>query len=279
MNHFVYIITEGVQDVVFLTLVLRQAFGLKLIEKQSELPQEAATWLTNFKWPVGGDIARRAVPAPSFVGGDGVFVAIRNAQGLSNISKVMAVDDEVFLRLQWAPSAVAVVLDADDEEPALRFAGIAKLLVQLQWPKPERLEVIAQSSGKRAGVFSFPGAGRSGTLEDVLVPLGNRRFPELARHADDYVTQWMTDAVRTQGADFKLLRKPSGPKKAVLSAMVALLKPTKGLVPSLEDQHWLPASLNEAAELIPLLEFLTRLLEVPLVEQISNEPQPTGEPA
>ncbi|MEW6742327.1 MAG: DUF3226 domain-containing protein [Planctomycetota bacterium] len=260
MSNFTYIVAEGVLDVVVLTQVLKHGFAFAVVERKSDLPGLAARWLTQFKWPVGNDIARRSVPAPAFLLKDGWVIGLRNAQGLDNIKKTVRADTEAFLRLPWMPAAMGIVLDADDTPPANRFPDFAALLQTHGYPRPAALDTIARSGELRAGVFAFPGKGRPGTLEDILVPLGATRFPILSRHAERYVADWRsTDDAQTD-ADFKELRSPSGPKKARLSAAVALLKPAKALPASIEDQGWVPADPRCCDALKPLMGFLDQLL-------------------
>jgi hypothetical protein len=66
MRRFVYLITEGVLDVVFLTEIMRHRYSLAVVARKADLEIEAAKWLDHFKWPVGEDISRMAVPAPVF---------------------------------------------------------------------------------------------------------------------------------------------------------------------------------------------------------------------
>ena len=259
MKKFIYIIAEGVLDVVFATEVLRRCFGGTVVGEKSALPQEASRWLEQFKWPVGDDIARKAVPAPAFILCGERFIAMRNAQGISRIGKTLNADTESFLRLRWNPDALCILLDADEEEPGTRFGEFAALIENAGYPRPESLDVPMENNGVRSAVFSFPGDGQRGTLEDVLRPLACARFPGLAQHAERYVETW----IRTEDAgshDFKELRRPAAKSKALLSSMTALLKPGKSIIVSLEDQNWIPEEFERCDALVPFLRFLKELL-------------------
>ena len=260
MKQFAYLVTEGVLDVVFLTQVLRAGFGFVVIDRKSNLPQQAADWLGNFKWPVADDISRLAVPAPVFLQRDDCLVSLRNAKGTGNIQKILQADQEAFFRFQLRPQAIGIVLDADDLPPSERFSQFANLLSESNYPRPQSLEAIILENGVRSGIFSFPGKGMLGTIEDVLLPLGLTRFPRLAHTAGEYVESWIKNDAAGPSDDFRELRKPAGSKKAKLSAMAAVLKPAKSLNASMEDQKWIPAQLDGCAELMPLIEFLRNLL-------------------
>lgn len=261
MKQFVYIIAEGTLDVVVLTQILEQMLSLEIVKEKSVLPPEANAWLDQFKWPHEGAISRRAVPAPAFLQNNDFIVGIRNAEGIDKIRRVMNADSEFFLRINWTPSCAAIILDADDDLPINRFADFAELLHEYGYPKPLLLEEIASIEARRAGVFALPGAGKSGTLEDILLPLAGIRFPELKKHAEKYVQDWISVQLAQVGRDHKELNKPSGYKKAQLSSMVALLKPAKPLVSSIEDQKWLPEKLRDCIELEPLIQFLEKVFD------------------
>ena len=128
MKKFVYLIAEGVLDVVVLTQILRSEFKFDEVKRKADLPEEASKWLSQFKWPEGDDIKRRTVPAPAFLIDERFCVAIRNSQGITNIRRTMISDHEAFLRLDLNPSAVGIVLDSDDVPPADRFNEFAELL-------------------------------------------------------------------------------------------------------------------------------------------------------
>lgn len=261
MKPFVYIITEGILDVVVLTSVLSRSFGFNVIQQKSKLPQLFEYWLNSFKWPVGEDVSRRSVPAPAFLESDSMLVGIRSAQGLKNIAKTIAIDQEVFLKPDGKqPVVIGVVLDADDEGPQKRFEKFAELLSKAGYPRPATLDGVTETNNQRSGIFAFPGLGVPGTIESVLVPLARNRFPDLHKFVSTYVDEWCRTDMASPSPDHDELRKPSGPLKATLSSMVAFLKPAKPLNASIEDHKWLPADPRACTELQPLVEFLEKLL-------------------
>lgn len=261
MKPFVYILTEGVLDIVVLTSVLTRSFGFALLKNKSALPECFAGWLDAFKWPTGDDITRRAVPAPAFFESDRMLVGIRSAQGIDNMARTLAVDQEVFSRRgRQQPVVIGIVLDADDEAPQKRFKKFAELLVSAGFPQPLSLDDVIEHAGKRSGLFAFPGGGLAGTIEDSLVPLAQRRFPQLHQFVSPYVAEWCQTTMANDSKDYAELRKPSGPLKAMLSSMVAFLKPAKPLNASIEDHNWLPLDPRTCPELQPLVQFFEKLL-------------------
>jgi hypothetical protein len=268
MKPFVYILTEGVLDIVVLTSVLTRSFEFALLKQKSTLPECFAGWLDAFKWPTGDDITRRAVPAPVFLESDRLLVGIRSAQGIDNMSRTLSIDREVFSRRErQQPVVIGIVLDADDEEPQKRLKKFAELVVSAGFPQPLSLDQVIDGGGKRSGIFAFPGGGLSGTIEDSLLPLAQRRFPQLHQFVSPYVAEWCQTTLANESKDYAELRKPSGPLKATLSSMVAFLKPAKPLNASIEDHNWLPLNPRTCTELQPLVQFLENLLApVPVVE-------------
>ena len=260
MKKFIYIIAEGVLDVVFVTEVLRRCFKGEVVREKSALPQEAFRWLKQFKWPVGEDIVRKAVPAPAFVRCGDYFFALRNAQSISNIERTLNADMEAFLRLSWRPDDICIFFDADDKDPTVCFGDFADLLRKIGYPSPLTLDMLLEVNKLRAGIFAFPGEGKKGTREDILCPLATERFPNLERHAERYVQKW-DEENGCGGEDFKELRRPAGKSKAVLSSMTALLKPGKSIIASIEDQNWIPDEPECCEVLAPFLRFLTMLLK------------------
>lgn len=268
---FAYVVAEGVLDVVFLTQVLRTLFGASQISQKQNLPASAALWIDGFKWPVANDIKRMSVPAPVFVQSESWIFGMRNAGGLEKIRATMTADFEQFLRIDWHPDSVAIILDADDQAPAARFQAFSGLITERGFPAPIGLESIAESGPKRAGIFGFPGGGAAGTIEDVLLPIAESRFSDLHRHTATHVDTWQPMG----NVDFAELSRPSGRKKARLSSMAALLKPGKPLNSSLEDQHWLPSDISTCQPISSLVAFLQALCPHPTIPvEIPAEPRP-----
>ncbi|MBI2568727.1 MAG: hypothetical protein HYV63_17035 [Candidatus Schekmanbacteria bacterium] len=158
------------------------------------------------------------------------------------------------------------MLDSDEEPLSQRFDGFAALLAESGYPCPDGLDTVATSGNRRAGVYALPGLQQPGTLEDLLLPIGERRFPALHQHAQNFVKDWQPCAPASH-ADHKELSKPAGPKKARLSAMVALLKPGKPLAASLEDQGWLPVLPESIPALGALTTFLANLLAIAIEDE------------
>jgi hypothetical protein len=262
MTQFCYIITEGVLDVVLITQVIQRGLGGELVKRMHDLSDNGRTYVKKrFKFPYNDDITRRSVPMPAFLQIGQSLIILGNAQGLSRIKDTIESDQEAFKHLDWYPDAMAVIYDADNQPPMDRFSGFAELFQPYGYPTPTHLEQVVRANGLRAGLFAFPGQGRRGTLEDVLLPLAVNRFPELSQYAVSYVDTWFAADIAKNHPDFKELRNPSGVRKAKLSALASLLKPAKPITASIEDQKWVPITPEESEPLAPLVSFVRQLLE------------------
>ncbi len=265
MSQFVYLIAEGVHDVAFLGKLMAVVHGAKRIKRLEELTGFLHDWLEDgFAWPrkVGGlhDIERLSVPAPVLyrLGSDDIVV-LRNAQGITEIGRTLEVDLEAFSRAHDGPRSIGVVLDSDDEDPGRRFAKLQNTLAALKLDAPTAVGSVT-TGVPRVGVFALPAPSVPGTLEDVLLALGDVAYPELAAAARGHAEHWRTVADGNPTAsDWKEIRKPAGAKKAAISAMTAVLKPGKSTPASLEDNGWVSDQTKALACLTPTLAFLDAL--------------------
>ena len=138
-----------------------------------------------------------------------------------------------------------------------------KTLEGLDLHLPTALATVSDGD-PRVGIFALPEQGVPGTLEDILLTLGEKAYPDLAAGAREYAARWRQEAEdQPEVADWKELRKPAGEKKAAISAMTALLKPGKSTQVSLEDNRWVSEQTQALACLQPCLEFLSSLLASP----------------
>jgi hypothetical protein len=263
MSRFVYILAEGVHDVAFLGRLLKLGFGASRVRTMEALDEGRRAWMSSFKWPsTRGDatnIDRLAVPAPVFHRlAAGTLVALRNAEGIDRMFAMLERDLESFDRDRNGPDTIGVVRDSDKEPPEQQFQEIAVKLQDLKLAVPQGFGHVA-GSAPRIGVFALPEPGVAGTLEDVLLSLGEVAYPELFMAARSYVEQFRNQA-ELGGSDWKELRAPAGPKKATIGAMTAMLKPGKSMQTSLDDNGWVSEATKAAPALQPCLSFLHALL-------------------
>lgn len=264
MSGLIYVLVEGVHDVAFVGQIFSVCFGARRVETMEELDEATRAWMGSFKWPIqqGGKtpIRRLAVPAPAFFRLPGGGLAgLRNAQGITELGKTLSLDLEAFTRTSLSLDAVGVVLDSDDEPQAIRYATMKALLEAQKLDAPDSLAVVSTGS-PRVGVFALPEANVAGTLEDVLLALGDVAYPDLTAASSEYATAWHTRVAADPSREWKELKKPAGLKKAKVNAMTALLKPGKATQVSLEDNRWISDMTKSAACLAPCLAFMRALI-------------------
>lgn len=265
MSAFSYIVTEGVHDVAFLGRLLSIAHGAARIRKLEDLDDSHKQWLSAFKWPMKNkahhDISRLSVPAPVFFRlATNDVIALRNAQGISGIGDTLEIDLESFARNLNGPRAIGVVLDMDDQPAAQRFEMLASALHRVNLTPPSALGEVS-AGAPRVGAFALPGTGAEGTLEDILLELGETAYPELTRVARGFADHWLPhSSSEPDSSDWKEYRKPAGRKKATVGAMTAVLKPGKSVQVSLDDNRWVSEQTVGLACLQPALGFLSALL-------------------
>jgi len=275
MTSFMYLLTEGVHDVAFLGKLLTVCWAATPVETMEELDEAPRAWMGAFKWPIprgaNTPIRRLAVPAPVFYRlPAGTLVALRNAQGISEIGKTLAVDLEAFTRIPSGPESIGVVLDSDDEPADQRFGKLRAALESVKLAAPAALGEVSGGT-PRVGVFALPEPGIVGTLEDVLLALGDVAYPELTVAARGYAAEWRKKADGDPtGSDWKEIRKPAGAKKATIGAMTAVLKPGKSMQVSLEDNRWVSDETKAVLGLQPCIGFLNALFE-PMGEEPEGE--------
>lgn len=250
----IYLITEGVHDVAYLSRILVRQFKLRQAAALTDLDDVYRQWIeSSCKWPHNNRIDRSSVPAPELYVGPDMAVALANAEGIDSICKKLRVDLTYFAQTGASLDAIGVVLDADDADPAVHrqkmVAGLNAELVEASLPRPPR-----------TGVFILPDDTSLGTLEDVLIPLGRRLFPGLFASADLHIQAAHNELDNLLGDERKAFKRPSGPSKALLSAVAAVLKPGKAIQATLKDHRWISKETLSAPELAPTIEFLQRLL-------------------
>ena len=265
MSDFLYIIAEGVQDVAFIGKLLTVHHGAARLKRMEDLGADHAAWMSSFKWPIksalGTDIERFSVPAPTFyrVAPD-ITVVLRSAGSIEKIYNTLEVDVESFVRGASGPATVGILLDSDDEPAETRLGKLRTSLAALALDVPGSFATVGNGT-PRVGVFAAPEPGVAGTLEDLLLMIGDVSYPELAASARAYAEGWRTRAqTDLKGSDWSLMRKPAGGKKAAVAAMTAILKPGYAAQVSIEQNRWLGEHTKRLPGLKPFADFLAALL-------------------
>lgn len=264
MSYRIYLMVEGVVDLAVMGRLLANR-GFTRVKDVKELG-EWSEYQAGFTYPKSGaktqDISDFSIRAPEYFRNGEALVVLRCGNG--NEMFVDFKNDLLQLSRSYVPDAIGIVGDADEkldltlDDWQRKLAKIGEQ-VGLEFPIPSQSGVVTTQAGRKVGFFLFPGAG-SGTIEDVLLALGQRAFPVLRSKAGDYV-EGVRDDDFPQSRDLKELRKPAGRNKAILSAMVAVLRPEKATPLTLREDRWLDSEIIEATpEMQSCIRFLTDLL-------------------
>jgi hypothetical protein len=266
MSRFIYLLSEGVHDVAFLSRLLKHVHGASKVERKSGLDDQRQRWISGFKWPIGENIDRLAVPAPKFVHieASNTLIGLRNAEGIDRLKATLEDDLELLYKLEALPDAIGVFLDSDREPQDQRFNKLRSELMKISTLSgaPDTLATMGTGS-PRVGIFAFPSPGREGALEDLLLDIGAVPYEELCKRAGDYVTAWHAHVGSDTHKDWKDLKGQSGMKKAAFATATAVLKPGRGAVATIEDNRWIGEATKSHPSLAPCLAFLSALLTAP----------------
>ena len=238
MVRYCYIVTEGPQDIEFLSRILRKFHGLTLVTQFSLLN---SFWkpLVPKTFPVDDDLKKR-VPVPTFLQNSELSVALHSAEGIERL--VDTIEESLTLISVAQIFGIGIVLDADDnEKPADRFN---KLISSPNLPKlslPSKAGEVTKDS-PRLGIFIMPNNVEPGTLEDILLECAEVNYPELLNLSNSYVSGVSGIDIKNTKLnknDLKYFKKPAGKNKAIVSMISSVLRPGKTLQVSIQDNRWI----------------------------------------
>ena len=252
-----YIAVEGQHDAAFIGRLLKDE-GFRIVVQKKDL-DPAYTRLVPTDFPYEDDLLRR-VPVPFFYQKANHAVALHPAGGENQLASraVIAVP-----QISGVVDSIGFILDADDKgSPAERLgrlsASIANRSKAPGFALPSALGTI-QSGPPRCGVFIMPDNVGHGTLEDLLLDCAGTQYGGLLAQAGSYVQG--IDRTRLSKDDLAELDAPSGPKKARVGAIGAVLKPGKAIQNSIADHRWLEGMADQLPRIAAFREFLRDLLD------------------
>ena len=254
------LIVEGPHDAEFVARLLKAA-GYDRVTEIPDLPNE---WrkLVPTTFPKSGRGINQPHEAPQFrksVAGDLVMTLI--CGGDTRLAEGFAAALDALGRL---PSAVGFVLDDDRQPiPLHRHAALIKSALEIlgeAMPAFPGEPGIIMAGPPRSGVFVFPDNQAPGSLEDVLLEAGQVAYPKLLAHSANFVAG--VDRAELTSEDLREGSKNAGPKKQTVSAATAILKPTRALATSLQDNRWLIGEALQRPLLARFRMWLHNLLDI-----------------
>jgi hypothetical protein len=266
MTLHIYILTEGVVDLTFLSRVLVETYGLSRVQYADELG-EWERFQRTFSWPRQSPAGRSiigdfSIAAPEYLralSGEPLLVLLRQANG-DEMWKILRMDLEFLLWRTDEPAvdAIGIFVDAD-VDPVRQQARIRSKLEELKLATPA--DTYGFGDGlPRVGIFLFPGDSNPGTIEANLLALGETVYPRLRSKSLKFVDEISNEDFPTP-RDRTEFGKRAGRSKAVIGAMTALLRPGHATPRTLRSDRWLDREVvARTHEMEPCIGFLSRLL-------------------
>ena len=253
---FSVIVTEGVHDVMAIARIL-QLKGFREARHIKEIPDFLGNIIPK-QYPFEGSELSRRVPYPSFFFREEYWILVSNAGGdsrlISNLKELLNTPHrkDIISRLRGA----AVLADADAKTAMERRDELQNQLVEVfrteddfEFTTPTQLTLYGKI--KSFDMYIFPDNRNQGTLEHILLEGAQAEYPDLLRGANGYVTY-------AKGLSCGDTLKNFNEEKAVVGAIVSVLKPGKAPQASFHDDNWITA--NSLLEL-PLHQSLSDFIE------------------
>lgn len=204
----------------------------------------------------------KRVQVPEFYQNDAHAVAVQWAEGYDQVATVL--DDDLKL-LDELPSSIGIVVDADQENVIEVFADMCARVKAVRDSLGFAGEAGSIHAGPpRTGIFILPDNSSLGTLEDLLLECALVAYPQLVPIANDVETAvssaFAADSNWLAKIEAKEFKKPAGPKKAKISVMGAVLKPSRAIGNTIRDHKWVSADTLKLPMLQKLSGFLTALV-------------------
>lgn len=255
---YAYLLVEGPHDAEFVARLLKP-HGFKRV---GQLPDLDPYWhpLVPRKFPADDKDLLKRVPVPTFLQSATCSVALDCAIGDSRLVRAL---EETWTILRGAAAklrGIAVMADADDQDPQARADALRDALralpLPLRWP-----DAAGQVSAEpRCGYYVLPDNQTRGTLEALLLESAAVAFPTLLPGARAYVE----DAYRTRAAlrrdDRKDLEKPAGQHKAVAACVASVMRPGKAIQASIQDNAWLGPETLALPRIAAVAAFFAQIL-------------------
>jgi hypothetical protein len=163
-------------------------------------------------------------------------------------------NNQSFVASMKTNGAVGFVLDADNETPNELTEKLQNIYSGIFANIP-RVPGRVDAGPPRIGCFVIPNNADSGTVESVLLPMGQTHYGQLLAYADTFVT--------TCEPDLTGHFKPFDHLKARVAAAASILQPGSTNTVTIEKDDWITAGLLGHERLMPFVQFVCDLFELP----------------
>jgi hypothetical protein len=134
----------------------------------------------------------------------------------------------------------------------------------LVWPSTPN---TVSTTTTRTGVLILPDLTTQGSLDDLLLEeCANTSYPEMKKLATTYVNHALLNSPVGQELKkaLKELQKEPTKKKAIVAAMVALLKSGRNTQNSINDDRWFAPEVFKQTRIRACLDFISHLTGAPI---------------
>lgn len=259
MTRYGLVVVEGPHDRAFVGRVLA-LLGFKSFRGRPKSGRSAhldpfwAPWVPTYP---RGDNLYLPLDMPDIWETADWSVGVRAAGGsevYSTMPQFLEDQPEWLRQIQAARGAVGVVVDADEGPPAAVYDRLRAAWSGVLGGLPEALGTV-RGGEARVGAFVLPDNREPGTVESVLLPLGERALGPLLCRA-----RWF---VRTAPAVHASRLGRSGRLKATVAAAASILQPGSTNTVTIERDDWITSENSDHPALAPFVGFIRNLLDLP----------------
>ncbi len=243
------IIVEGAHDIAVMEKLLR----LNGVNEQiHELEKVPLVWKRTIpaRFPFREGRLERITPIPSFLMNEEVSVAIKCANGDTEIMRVL---QQIMNAMQISEkdqlSGIMLLCDADQEKAESKIGKVTGTYSEKEDFKLGRKQgmLVLDTGMKEIPVFSyvFPDNENEGDLEKLLLETAKAAYPGLLKIAEEYVAK---------ASDIcKGLKKEQYARKATVGCIANAMKPGKANQVSIADDRWVSEETLKACHMLQKL--------------------------
>jgi hypothetical protein len=268
MTQHTFITVEGPHDVAFLWRLLKP-LGFKKIETEADLEPYWKPLIPD-KFPYKGKLTV-GVPVPNFFATTNHSVAVQFAGGDSNLCELASLTNKILTAQQSALDGLGILIDTDKKMAQARFDELLNDFANqpsaanvLLWPSTPN---TVSTTTTRTGVLILPDLTTQGSLEDLLLDeCASTSYPEMKKLATTYVHDALANTLigKELNKALKELNKVPTQKKAIVAAMVALLKSGRNTQNSINDDQWFAPEVFKQKRVRACLDFISQLTGAPI---------------
>ena len=257
-RHFL-IIVEGPHDASIIGNYIQYKKYAKRTDKRSEV-SEVWRGIIPKTYPFSANRYDRVSPVPDFYESEELSIAIKTAGGdslfpivLKSLLGVMGYEE------QEKMERILIVSDADNKTAAEKKKAIIKKIQSTDALEFDGKMLNLKNAPVQIPVimYCFPNDEKSGNLENLLLEIGDVKFPELVGLASEYIDA----AVKSRYHELDINDEPKK-KKAIVGCITNTLKPGKANQNSLMDNEWITEeTLEKVHGLRKMEDMIERLLK------------------